>query len=437
MSRTYNVREFLQAAGAQRQEMTRALSTAEHARRRHYAERGGLEQSAQQADIDLGRALLPDVSSAAVERAVTLTGYTPLRDMSGTLEAERAQLSATVARLEADPRFRDRELLRHPRTGTLSTQIAQLQDMRATLTPTLEACDHSRMATLLENGYGTPDYRVGFWRLSYYRDWEAADEIVARMKKASFAEVIPEFTRARDAAGELESELSRLASEVQAGEALEQEHRAASEGLASLESRYLEHAQRLLVKHLLEADKTRTGALLDREPNVRLLALKSQATRSKLEYLDGLHKEKVETFAAQTKVALDKLDRDVAKYQRPKNAYAQFPSESFERRFRDPRERYQKHWDRYNTTYQTIYVYEDYDRGRWVSDFLWWDAMTHGMDGGYIPSVHYHHDHYGTTDYSSGRDDRDDDLAEAAAATATLEVEHSATESASSTFDPS
>lgn len=434
----YRVGHFLEAAAAQRREMTQALGTAEQARRAHLAGRASLADAANQADGELGRILLPEIQPTAVVRAIGLTGYEPLHQLIPTLEQERASLRERLAGIEADPRFRDRELQRHPRTGSLVTQLAQLEEMRATFQPVFDACDHPRMQELLASGYGTPSYAVGFWRLSYYRDWEAGDEIVARMKKENFAQVLAEYTPAVDSARELDGSIAQLKAEIGAGETLDREHATAAEALRTLDARHLAHAQGLLVKHLLEADKTRTGALLEREPNVRLFALKSQAAHAKLEYLDGLFAEKVEKFAQATKVALDKLDRDVAKYQRPKNANVVFPAEAFERRFRDPRARYQKHWDRYRTTYQTIWVYDDYDRGRWVSDFLWWDVMTHHMDGGYIPSVSQHHQVYGTQDYD-GSDDFGEagGDAEAAAATAALEVERGGSDALSSSFDPS
>jgi hypothetical protein len=33
---------------------------------------------------------------------------------------------------------------------------------------------------LLESGYDTPAYAIGWWRLDYYRDWKAGDEVVEK-----------------------------------------------------------------------------------------------------------------------------------------------------------------------------------------------------------------------------------------------------------------
>ncbi|NOU32078.1 MAG: hypothetical protein HOO96_29590 [Polyangiaceae bacterium] len=442
----YGTQDFLIAAQAHRQHLQEALRTAEDARRRHLAEWEQLAVQVNHAAQELGQFLLPNLGAEAIDRAIRLTGYEPLRGFAHQYRQEGAQLTAQRAAIVDDPRYRNRELNWHPNTGTLSNEVRELEESRAPFVPILEACNHPRMPALMESGYGTPAYGVGFWRLSYYRDWEAADSIVEKLGKKDFAEVRTEYERALETSHELTASLNRLYAERTIVQQMEQSLAAIDKAIRERPHQILASAQFAVADHLNKADKDRTGKLLDQEPNARLLALKAQGLAAKLEYLGALYKEKVEKFAADTQAAIAKLDRDVFKYQRPKNYGTRFPADYFARRFADPRPRYQKHWNRYYDTYRTVYVYDDYDRGYWASDFLWWDAMTGGQRVTYIPSVVNHHVHYGVHDYGSS-DHRDDaqvddfrSVDDGDAARAAIEMDQSTdlgTGGGGSAFDPS
>src|SRR5262249_3505971 len=127
----YTREQFMQAAAAQKQQLQWMLERAAAVREQHKATAAEVERSHAQAANDLAAALLPDLSEVAVTRATALTGFAPWRQQSPAAAAN-AEYAAIVRRLqdiEADPRFRDRELLRHPVTGSLSRQIAELAEM--------------------------------------------------------------------------------------------------------------------------------------------------------------------------------------------------------------------------------------------------------------------------------------------------------------------
>lgn len=187
---------------------------------------------------ELAQAILPDLSSAAVERAVQMTGYTTLAatNPAGELELAQKQLLESIAQrgvdirnriavLEEHPEFQNRLLLRAPNTGTLVREIAEISYFREPYVETLRRCDHPRLQRLLEVNYGLPSYSVPFWRLSYYADWKAGDEIVAKFGADSdFAKVRAEFLTARDAAATYDRKLSKLREELARGESIEREH---------------------------------------------------------------------------------------------------------------------------------------------------------------------------------------------------------------------
>ena len=86
--------------------------------------------------------------------------------------------------------------------------------------------------------------------------------------------------------------------------------------------------------------------------------------------------------------ALGKLDKDLAKFKRPKNLNAWWPRDVIDRRVKSRRERFVKQQQKFESHYTTVYVYDDWNRGRGYDDFVWWYLMTDNrFHGGYIPEV--------------------------------------------------
>ena len=115
----------------------------------------------------------------------------------------------------------------------------------------MERCRHPRLARLLEAGYGTSRYAVPFWRMSYYADWKAGDEILERFPgKKEFAEVLAEYLEAVRTLETYDPKLESLKAEFTAGVQLEEELGASRQGLESLEPRWLGLARIALAEHL-------------------------------------------------------------------------------------------------------------------------------------------------------------------------------------------
>jgi hypothetical protein len=421
----YNRTQFVHAAQYQRQQMQAMLDHARAQKARHLAARAPLEAEAREASRELGVSLLPKLDDAHVARAVALTGYTPLQQEQWTarMQAEATQLRARLTQIQADPRFRDRELLRHPRTGSLTRQIQELSEHRRPWAEVIEACAHPRMDRLVDVGYGTPSYAVPFWRMTYYQDWEAGDAILEKMPgREDFAAVREEYLRARETVGTLDEEIRRAQAEWEAGASLEREADSIAHALQTLVPRYTEDARDRLVRHLHASDRAMLEPRIAQDPNVKLLFLKAAGLTTKLEYLDALAQEKVFKVELDMVNAIGKLDADVAKLNRPKKYNTLFPAEKFERRFRDPRERYTKHWDRYDRTYGSIYAFDTWQSARIANDFLWWDLMTDARyDGSFIPSVSTFHQRYPHYQYARPDDALLDDESQAAAAAAAVD----------------
>lgn len=422
-SNMYSGGEVVALLRRQREEVQWALNTADGLEARALGDRDELGRQWTQAVADLGTALLPQLDPAWRDYVVQLTGYTPFQheDPIAAREAERARLTAQLQQIEADPRYAERELQRHPRTGTLVVRREELLGHRKPWADVLAASQHERLERLLQVGYGTEKYDVPFWRLSYYQDWEAADEILERFPgKNGFGEVQSEILRARETVSTFDQELAEIDRELAAGVALEQQHDHVARTLQTVDQRWLDFARGRVVDHVMTVDQKLMKERLASNPNLQLLYLRASGMTAKGRYLEAMVKENTGKLRQDLPVQLQKIDRDIAKFSRPKNLHAWWPRDVIDRRTRSRGDRYQKQFQRFEKHYHTVYVYDDWSRARAYDDFVWWYLMTDGrVPGHYIPEVavfEQHHPQWGQGLPAPDHDDWDDSDAAAAIA---------------------
>lgn len=419
---TYGVAEFRSRAARQLTELRTVKSHVDELRRQNEGRRAELVKRREAALEEMTRALLPSFTAADLASAARATGFPGLvqRDFPRQAETERRTLTARIGEIEADPRYRDRRLLRDPGVGTLTRAIAELQEFREPFASVVERCRHPRLARLLEAGYGTSRYDVPFWRMSYYADWKAGDEILERFAgKKEFAEVLAEYLEAVRTLETYDPKLASLKAEFTAGVQLEEELGAARQGLESLEPRWYGLARIALAEHLESLPQESLADVLANVPALEILVKKWAGLDHQVRYLDSIRDLQIVPQGQQVDEAIRKLQKESLKYERAKNAGAVFPAETFEKRFDPSRtEKLKKRVSRIGETQEKVYVFERYDRGSLVGDFLWWDLVTDGrIDGDFIPEVRdFHQAHPGS------RVERfldDGDLAAAGAAVST------------------
>jgi hypothetical protein len=416
---TYRVSDFRARAAIQLTELRQARAHLAELRARHDTQRAELVKRREAALDELTRALLPVFRSEDIAATARVTGFPGLvqRDYPGQAEAERRRLTSRIAQIEADARYRDRRLLRDPGVGTLTRSIAELQEFREPFAVVVERCRHPRLGRLLETGYGTSRYAVPFWRMSYYGDWKAGDEILERFSgRKEFAEVLAEYLEAVRTLETYDPKLASLKAEFTAGVQLEEELGASRQGLESLEPRWLGLARIALAEHLEALPQESLGDVLVNVPALEIVVKKWQGLDHQVRYLDSIRDLQLEPSREQVDGSIRKLEKESLKYQRPKNAGAVFPAEAFEKRFDPSRtEKLKKRVSRIGETQERVYVFDRYDRGSFATDFLWWDLVTDGrIDGDFIPEVRSHHDAFPAARTERSLDDGD--LAAAGAA---------------------
>jgi hypothetical protein len=383
-------REFLAAASKEKAELEAAVRDLDGFVAQHGERRREVAAEKNQAMADFAAALLPALTAEAIAEAVRRTGCQALAqgDPIAQLTRERATAEQKLAAIDADPRYRDRELLRAPRTGTLVRHVDELREFRGPLADLVDKTRHPRLERLLESGYGTSDYAVGWWRLSYFSDWKAADEILERFPGKHFAEVREDLLEARRSIEVYDEQIADLERQIAGGEALEREHDDTAARLASLPELVLGQARERLVQHVQGLELGDLAGRLADSPDLALLWKRASGLAAKVEYLDRIVEAEVVRPREELKQKLAKTSAEITKWSRPKYASARYPDDQFRHRFIERQGRARRTFERAEKTYQTVYVYDRWDRPSLVENLLWWDIMTHGRwDGGYIPQV--------------------------------------------------
>jgi hypothetical protein len=389
----HQVDSVVQGHQAALNEQWQRLSAAD---RRHQADRHQIDAERAQSAEDLARAILPTFDAEAIACAAQTVGLVglPGEDLPGKREARRAFLLTRLEEIGRDPRYRDRELLRHPNTGTLTLAINESLEHRGPLAEVVNRCEyHARFRRLLELDFGSASQSPPWWRLSYWSDRSAAAEIVEGFPgRSTFLEVREEYRVAKDAVAVYDAELSSLRAKVATGEALDREYATLSDEHHNLDRMAIDYTRARIVTHMLGSDASLMAQRLASHKDISLLFLRVSGLTAKLSYLDAIHKKNADELRAELNAQKAKLD---AVYQRTVARGRGMPGDKFQSFAKDRRPQYERRWQRWGKTYQTVYVYDRWDRGRHYEDLLWWDLMTRGRhDGSYIHDVTvFHHAH--------------------------------------------
>lgn len=191
----FGQREFLQAAEVRRRELaSRRIAKADAFAHVHAHRRSELESHYVAALGRLGeilspnwtcRRFMPSWDSRGFRRSLAIVHSSEWRRSASRNSRHDSRRSQGI------PRFVHRAALRHPSQGSLCGELARLHAYR---TP-LASVPSTRPASPLGQSDGsrlsnTELRDVGWWRLSYYQNQSAAEEILARFpERRMFSEV--------------------------------------------------------------------------------------------------------------------------------------------------------------------------------------------------------------------------------------------------------
>lgn len=170
-----------------------------------------VEDLLRQETQELSTRLLPSLDRETVALAQRRTGLSfLLPTLFDILEAERQQLEERRKQLESLPEF---GLSVSESQRLAQAEFKRIREHQAALVPLIRECHgHPRFALLLRLGYGTGRYATPFWRLSFYADRRAAEELCRRTGKKNFAALLRDYESAIDSYETLNGRLESLKS---------------------------------------------------------------------------------------------------------------------------------------------------------------------------------------------------------------------------------
>lgn len=372
--------------------MTSALKEVETAQRQHQEQLKALQEARDKALDELVQLSIPALTREAFATIPQLTGYRQFEtnDPFAQMERKRQELSARVISIEQDERYQRRATLLDAAAGDLILKRDELERQLKIMDETLSRYNaEPEFAGLVQRGYDTEQYALKWWELQYYRDWKHGDLITEKFGQQAFRDVLYSYNQVRAGRAEVYRDYQLIRYQIAEIEALVAQRTQCLSSLETIEADTLNTCRQQLREHLEYIDRNDLAAWSAADPNRTGLLKRIHGIEKKIEYLDELARRYLEPERTQLTTLRAKLDKKIAKYLRPKNAYAAIPVAEANSILKDPRPKLAERRQRYNQSYQTIAYYDRYDAFDFTRDMLWWDLMTDGrIDGDFIPEVH-------------------------------------------------
>ena len=340
----------------------------------------------------LTETVLPSLDPAVLDRAAALLRLAPLQ--SATVEQQLRGIIASAqqryARVVNDPSYVNRETI----INEASIRTAEVEEaLRPLVESTSSLEQEPYFSELLQYRYGTDEYAVRFWQLSYYTHWKHAELIIEkhgqRMKSTDFAGIAARYVDEKNAQRSLESVRQSQRDKLRAVDAAVAAVNDADDAAKNAVPRMLASLRGRVREHLAPLDVKDVAALVVGAGDIDLAWRRVVGLKKKQEYLTALSREQLRGPLNDINALRSKLQRDRAKLARPKNLHRQWSQHDYDRRFGVDRSgKWSKRRDRIEDARTHIVRYEAYDRWDPYSDILWWDLMTDGrIDGNFIDEV--------------------------------------------------
>ncbi len=393
--------QFIEGALQQNELLLTELRRLREAKATH-----GDKQKEQQKNLDdawvlLTEAALPTLTPAVLDDVARRVGLPRItwRQVETRMQQRRQELQILIEDVEKNPDFLDRENV----INELQIKRRDLEETTSTLKASIDTLEHDpHFSALLGVDYDTERYSVGWWQLAYYRHWKWRDLVLdtygTQYKVSRFSELADIYTREQEAWRTFRTELDALDQRQNQLQTMIKNRFQAKEELNNFDAFFLQRLRSELRNHFLSVDADDVYPMFQGNADAEGAAKRVLGLQAKIKYLDGLTNHWIDENIGSLTEAIEKNKRDVIKLRRPKNYNRTFPLDVYEKRFRNRTPQWDKRWQRYNDSYQTVYVYNNYDAYNPVENFLWWDVMTDGrLDGDFIPEVSQYRQTYGNT----------------------------------------
>lgn len=346
---------------------------------------------------ELAGYLLPDVDDDALAGLERRLRYAGLLAIKRQHEALLAASEAERVQLEADPRYLERDV----RRVDLDTQEEEIRDSVASFRADREPWEASlHFQELASRGWFAPDYHGGlFDRL---RDWRAASLLMAELERGGVAafdddDALKARWQALDADSSPVIALAeRLAAERADLDALLARHAELVAAPPELFQRMWDALAEAVLDHLSSCPEATRVDLARGDETLATFLKKDAGLAQQMTYLDDVARARVEPVRARLAADIRKISGKIQRL-RDKAARGKFvrvTEDDLQSARRIPRAKWQKRRAGFAKTRTRIRDFEDYRRGSFTEDYLWWDLVTRGARADDIAAVTVFHQHH-------------------------------------------
>jgi hypothetical protein len=351
-----------------------------------------LETQLKAARRELAAVYLTELSDAAFERVAKLSGFQGFarRDPRAAIAHERKVLEQSVAKIEADPQYANRDA----ETVRLAGDAASARD---TLAPLQVECERFEtqlgFAELVQIGYDTPAFAEKWWHANYWKHWAAGDRICKALDMADFGDdVLPAYKKVAEPRDYMRSEVKRIESQIDAIHELTREHDRIRDRLTRLEEIYLDEARDFLAEHLEHADVGLLEQWIAAEPAmqraVQIGLRKLSGIAAKRRFVNEIRTQGVEPLIGQLGERRAKAEQKRVKFSRPKYAYTMVPDNAITPTFDEKANGLAQQRDKLGRRTQALVAAENYAGFDLRNDQeLWWLYLMQSPPPRLAPSL--------------------------------------------------
>jgi len=346
---------------------------------------------------EMGGYLVPDIDDETLRGLERRFHYPALMAQKATYVAAITAAETEREALEADETFINREISRIEAQTTMA-DVGPSYDEVCTLKEPWDA--EPRHATLIKGGFYDASPPTGLMRgLSY---WRQGSLLMAALEKRQ----LPRFKDLNDLRGRwtaimddytpLHGAVTSATATLQHMDMLEARHQLLLAEPANQFKACFEAVGRSLVEHLLAIAEDSLVQYARTDPNLASFLKKDAGLRKQVAYLRELAQVRlapaINALEAESIKAGSKARRVKGKIARGRSVRVSQQDVARTRTF--PHEKWQKRRDSYEKTRDRIVTYHDYDRGSFVTEYLWWDVMTRGSRGDDLYEVRTFHERH-------------------------------------------
>jgi hypothetical protein len=326
-------------------------------------------------------------------------------NFNAELGKEKIEIQEKLRAIESEDEFKKSEALIDPQSGVIATQVQEIKPIYDRAKALLEKItSFPSFEGLNERHYGTDLYpHKGFAKYfssEYYKDWKYSDIIIEELKMNNFVDVLIEYDQAKNQVTALGASLKDYNDQIVRIKKLIKDHKELQYRSENLGEIYYKKLKDIVYNFFKRTEKTDLQKFTESNTDIENQFKTLDGLDHQIEYIKQLY-EKLTNDRNVLVEKSGKISVEASKYQLDEYKYRnkRFTQEQFDKRFSRDEDRYDQMYNRYDRYGNTVYVFNDYYRSSFISDFLWWDLISGGrLDGNFIPEVHdYHSTH---ADYS-------------------------------------